>query len=146
MYPYRFSKVERFWLLGIRLLWQYHDRGHATVQLVDRLLLQAGLEARGRELADLLAELERQGADHLYFERFDRPGLTGDESDLLATLKACYLDDPVGADAALGALLPPGRTAPVVARAQRVAADNRPNPALNAPDALSFPFPAAACH
>lgn len=146
MYPYQFSTMERFWLLAIRLLWQYRSQGRGVVQLVDRLLTQAGMPPKATELAALLATLERQGADHLYIERFDQPGLTGDERDLLTTLRACFLDDLIGAEAALGALLPPGRTDPVVACARRVAAPASRTHGAMRPEHAQTPLFAAACH
>lgn len=145
MFSYQFSKIERYWLLGIRLLWQYRGHGRAVTRLVNRLLAQAGLEPRGRDLAALLVTLEAQGADHLYIEQFDQPGLTGDERDILTALRACFLDDPLGAEAALSALLPPGHTEAVIACAQRVAASSSESNEI-ARDAIQHPFFPAACH
>lgn len=109
MYEYQFSKIERVWLLGLRLVWA-HQGSEAVVALVDRLYMKAGMTACGAKLRALLIGLQGAGADHLYIERHDAPGLTGDERDLLNALKASYLDEPLEAEAALGALLPPGRT------------------------------------
>ncbi|MGM0658991.1 MAG: hypothetical protein ACQET0_10490 [Pseudomonadota bacterium] len=109
MFEHQFSKMERVWLLGLRLVWSHRDNP-GIVALVDRLYMEAGVEPCGAGLRDLLAGLQRAGADHLYIERYDAPGLTGDERDLLAALKASYLDQPLEAEAALGAVLPPGRT------------------------------------
>jgi len=110
MYEYRFSKIERFWLLGLRLIWAYRDNPAAAIRLADRLYAQSGLAPCGAQLRALLTGLQNAGADHLYIERYDQPGLTGDERDLLCALKASYLDEPLEAEAALGALLPPGCT------------------------------------
>jgi len=109
MFEYQFSKIERIWLLGVRLVWA-HQRNPGVVPLVDRLYMEAGMTPCGAKLRALLIGLQRAGADHLYIERYDAPGLTGDERDLLGALKASYLDEPLEAEAALGALLPPGRT------------------------------------
>lgn len=109
MFEYQFSKIERIWLLGLRLVWA-HDGDRNVVRLVDRLYADAGLAPCAAKLSALLDGLQRAGADHLYIERYDAPGLTGDERDLLGALKASYLDEPLDAEAALGALLPPGRT------------------------------------
>jgi len=109
MFEYQFSKIERVWLLGLRLVWA-HRANPGVVALVDRLYTEAGMTACGAELRALLVGLENAGADHLYIERYDAPGLTGDERDLLGALKASYLDEPLEAEAALGALLPPGKT------------------------------------
>jgi hypothetical protein len=146
MYPYPFSTMERYWLLAIRLLWQYRSHGRSVVQLVDRLLRQAGQAPRGAAFATLMTTLERQGADHLYIERFDQPGLTGDERDLLTLLRACYLDDPMGAEAALSALLPPGHTEPVIQCAQRVTAPRSRSASTAAGIELEQPVFWAACH
>lgn len=110
MYEYRFSKIERFWLLGLRLAWAHRDNARAAIRLIDGLFAQAGMACCGAQLRALLIGMQSAGADHLYIERYDQPGLTGDERDLLCALKASYLDEPLEAEAALGALLPPGRT------------------------------------
>lgn len=146
MFRYRFSRMERWWLLGLRLAWQYRASGLDATRLIDRLMQQAGLGACAKKLQRLLAALEDHGANHLYFERFDQPGVTGDERDLIRALKLCYLDDPLAAESALGALLPPGRTAEVIELLQAVAKpDDGP---LIAKSALSIEsqFSTAACH
>lgn len=109
MFEYQFSKIERVWLLGLRLVWA-HQGNPGIVPLVDRLYVEAGMVPCGAKLRALLIGMQGAGADHLYIERYDAPGLTGDERDLLGALKASYLDEPLEAEAALGALLPPGRT------------------------------------
>ena len=109
MFEYQFSKIERVWLLGLRLIWA-HQGNPGIVALMDRLYGEADMAPCGARLRALLLGLENAGADHLYIERYDAPGLTGDERDLLGALKASYLDEPLEAEAALGALLPPGRT------------------------------------
>lgn len=113
MFEYQFSKIERIWLLGLRLVWA-HQENPGIVALVDRLYMETGMTPCGARLRALLIGLQRAGADHLYIERYDTPGLTGDERDLLGALKASYLDEPLVAEAALGALLPPGRTDAVI--------------------------------
>jgi len=109
MFEYQFSKIERIWLLGLRLTWA-HQNHPGIVAMVDRLYAEAGMAPCGAKLRALLTGLQRAGADHLYIERYDARGLTGDERDLLGALKSSYLDEPLEAEAALGALLPPGRT------------------------------------
>jgi|GEM_PF-6111955 len=56
-------------------------------------------------MLQLLEQLELGGADHLYIERFDQPGVTGDARDLLAALRACWLDDPLAAEHSLASKL-----------------------------------------
>ncbi|MDT8408921.1 MAG: hypothetical protein RQ741_04920 [Wenzhouxiangellaceae bacterium] len=107
MFEYQCSKLERLWLLGLRLAWQHRARPTAAIVLIDRLFTQAGIEPSGTQIHALLVDLQCADADHLYIERFDRPGLTGDERDLLAAMKACYVDDLFGAEVALSALVPP---------------------------------------
>lgn len=146
MFKYRFSRIERWWLLALRLAWQYRSRGAEAARLIDRLMSQAGIAPCARELLGLLAALEERGADHLYIERFDQPGVTGDERDLIRALTCCYLDDPLAAESHLGALLPPGRTVEVIALLQSVA---RPDRSMRAPapSALQPRFLSpAACH
>jgi len=109
MFEYQFSKIERVWLLGLRLIWA-HQGNPGIAPLVDRLYVEAGMVPCGEKLRALLIGMQRAGADHLYIEHYEAPGLTGDERDLLGALKASYLDEPLEAEAALGALLPPGRT------------------------------------
>jgi len=146
MFKYRFSRMERWWLLGLRLAWQYRSRGADAARLIDRLMRQAGMEPCARDLQRLLATLEDRGANHLYIERFDQTGVTGDERDLIRALKLCYLDDPLGAEAELGALLPPGRTNEVLQILRAVAHPNDRSrvsePRMLFPDTFST----AACH
>lgn len=119
MFEHQFSKMERVWLLGLRLVWA-HWENPGIVALIDRLYMEVGVEPCGAGLKALLAGLEHAGADHLYIERYDTPGLTGDERDLLAALRASYLDEPLEAEAALGALLPPGRTDAVMGTVESI--------------------------
>ncbi|MDT8450787.1 MAG: hypothetical protein RQ847_11520 [Wenzhouxiangellaceae bacterium] len=121
MFQQPLSRRERWWLLALRLVWQYRERGRAAVRLVDRLGAQAGFEPNAARWFALIQALERAGADHLYVERFDRTGVTGDERDLLAALKHCRLDDPLEAEYALGALVPPGRGGEVLVIMARIA-------------------------
>jgi len=147
MFRYRFNRMERWWLLALRLAWQYRSRPCEAARLIDKLLEQAGLTPCARDLQRLLAALQDHGADHLYIERFDQPGVTGDERDLIRALGACYLDDLLAAESELGALLPPGRTAEVVAILADVA---RAHQSCRVADAPTRCFPAsvstAACH
>ncbi|MEX2500240.1 MAG: hypothetical protein WD397_15335 [Wenzhouxiangellaceae bacterium] len=145
MFEYQFSKIERVWLLGLRLVWA-HDGSEAVVALVDRLYMEVGMTPCGAKLRALLIGLQRAGADHLYIERYDTPGLTGDERDLLAALKASYLDEPLEAETALGALLPPGRTDAVMGIVESITGSHVTLQRRSA-DALHLPaMRSAACH
>src|SRR6056297_840974 len=145
MFVYQFSKIERIWLLGVRLVWA-HQRNPGVVPLVDRLYMEAGMTPCGAKLRALLIGLQRAGADHLYIERYDAPGLTGDERDLLGALKASFLDEPLEAEAALGALLPPGRTDAVMGIVESITGSH--STLLRKPtDGQHLPFMwSAACH
>ena len=145
MFEYQFSKVERVWLLGLRLIWAYEGNA-AVVTLIDRLYAEAGMTPCGARLRALLVGLQRAGADHLYIERYDAPGLTGDERDLLGALKASYLDEPLEAEAALGALLPPGRTESVMALVESITRPKHRSRIQPDPDAGILGMPTAACH
>ena len=145
MFEYRFSKIERVWLMGIRLVWAHHG-GEAIIALVDRLYMEAGITPCGAKLRDLLRGLRRAGADHLYIERYDTPGLTGDERDLLAALSASYLDRPLEAEAALGALLPPGETEAVMGLIESITGGMTALQKMRVAGALPEGMPSAACH
>ena len=119
MFEYQFSKIERVWLLGLRLVWA-HQENPGVVSRVDRLFIEAGMTPCGASLRALLFGLQHAGADHLYLERYDAPGLTGDERDLLGALKASYLDEPLEAESALGGLLPPGKTDSVMSLVESI--------------------------
>jgi len=97
-------------------------------------------------LRALLVGLENAGADHLYIERYDAPGLTGDERDLLGALKASYLDEPLEAEAALGALLPPGRTDAVMGIVESITGSHATLLRTRATGALLSELRPAACH
>lgn len=145
MYEYQFSKIERVWLLGLRLVWA-HAGNEAVVALVDRLYMEAGMTPCGARLRALLIGLQRAGANHLYIERYDAPGITGDERDLLSALKASYLDEPLEAEAALGALLPPGKTDSVMGIVESIAASHV-EPRRRCAGAVHLPaMRSAACH
>jgi len=133
MFNYQFSRLERWWMLGLRLAWQYRERPAAIARLIDRLFDQAGLRPCGTYLVGLLASLEREGATHLYLERFDQPGLTGDERDLLAGLNACYRDDLLAAETALSALLPPDHGDAPLRMLQKIARPKNHQPQPDAP-------------
>ena len=51
MFEYRFSKIERVWLMGIRLVWAHHG-GEAVIALVDRLYMEAGITPCGAKLRE----------------------------------------------------------------------------------------------
>lgn len=126
MFHQPLSRREWWWLLALRLVWHYRKNGHggnarAATRLIERLGTQAGFEPHAARWLALLEALERAGADHLYIEQFDRNGVTGDERDLLAALKFCRLDDPLEAEYALGALVPPGRGGEVLVIMARIA-------------------------
>jgi len=145
MFEHRTSKIERVWLMGIRLVWAHHG-GEAVIALVDRLYMEAGITPCGAKLRDLLRGLRRAGADHLYIERYDTQGLTGDERDLLAALSASYLDKPLEAEAALGALLPPGETETVMGLVESITGGMTALQKMRVAGALPEGLPSAACH
>lgn len=145
MFEYQFSKIERVWLLGLRLVWA-HRENSGVVALVDRLYRDAGMTPCGAKLRALLMGLQRVGADHLYIERYDAPGLTGDERDLLGALKASYLNEPLEAEAALGALVPPGRTDAVMRIVVSIAAPTNRVAAMTRLEPATFGLSTAACH
>lgn len=145
MFEYQFSKIERFWLLGLRLAWA-HPADPGVVTLIDRLYADAGMAPCGARLRALLIGLERAGADHLYIERYDAPGLTGDERDLLSALKASYLDEPLDAEAALGALLPPGKTDAVMGIVESITGSHATLQRNRAAGALLPETQPAGCH
>jgi len=145
MFEYQFSKLERVWLLGLRLVWAHQDNS-GVVALVDRLYIDAGMTPCGAKLRALLTALQRAGADHLYIERYDAPGLTGDERDLLGALKSSYLDEPLEAEAALGALLPPGRTDAVMGIVEAIAGSHATLQRKRAAGIVLPDMQPAACH
>ncbi|MBS3744519.1 MAG: hypothetical protein KGY48_09240 [Wenzhouxiangellaceae bacterium] len=145
MFEHQFSKMERVWLLGLRLVWA-HWQNPGIVALVDRLYMEAGVEPCGTGLKALLAGLKHAGADHLYIERYDAPGLTGDERDLLAALKASYLDQPLEAEAALGAVLPPGRTDAVMGVIESITGGLAAVQRMRVTGTLPAAMESAACH
>ncbi|MCA1778578.1 MAG: hypothetical protein LC637_04125 [Xanthomonadaceae bacterium] len=133
MFNYQFSRLERWWILGLRLAWQYRRRPRAIARLIDRIFDQAGLEPCGNHMVGLLTSLEHEGASHLYLERFDQPGLTGDERDLLLGLNACYRDDLLAAENALSALLPPDHGDAPLRILQTIARPKSRRPQADAP-------------
>ena len=145
MFEYQFSKIERVWLLGIRLIWA-HESNPGIAALVDRLYGEAGMAPCGEKLRALLIGLQRAGADHLYIERYDAPGLTGDERDLLGALKASYLNEPLEAEAALGALLPPGKTDSVMGIVESITGSHATLQRKRAARAQLPEMQAAGCH
>lgn len=146
MFDQPFSTLERLWLLGIRLVWEHRERNDAAVRLVDRLFAQGDVQPCGRHILRMLTLLELNGADHLYIEHYDEPGVTGDERDLLRALKACYLDDTLAAEAELGALLPPGRTDAVIGIMQSIATPGARTLKTAVREPLLRPLSTAACH
>ena len=130
------SKVERCWLVGIRLAWRFRADSGPAERLIDSLLQENGLKPAGCCLIRLIHALQAEGATHLYIERLMHPEPTGDEHDLLATLRCCYLDDTLSAENALGALLPPGAGLSALRAANDIALAHR----LNMPCSRSFSF------
>ena len=130
------SKVERCWLAGIRLAWRFRADSGPAERLIDSLLEENGLKPAGCCLTRLIHALQAEGATHLYIERVVHPEPTGDERDVLATLRCCYLDDTLGAENALGALLPPGAGLSALRAANDIALAHR----LNMPCSRSFSF------
>jgi len=57
MFEYQFSKIERVWLLGLRLVWA-HRGNPGVIALVDRLYVEAGMTPCGARLRALLLGLE----------------------------------------------------------------------------------------
>jgi len=145
MFEYQFSKIERLWLLGLRLTWAHQDNP-GIVALVDRLYAEVGLAPCGAKLRALLIGLQRAGADHLYIERYEAPGLTGDERDLLGALKSSYLDEPLEAEAALGAVLPPGRTDAVMGIVESITGSHATLQRERAAGMVLPDMQPAACH
>ena len=115
------SRVERFWLACLRMAWRYRTRPVDAARLLDRWALRCGRTPLGRAAVGLFEALEAEGARYLDIEPLDRPGTTGDERDLLAALRALALGDPLGAEQALGALLPPGSGGATMNRLQAIA-------------------------
>jgi len=126
MFHFPLSKLEHLWLLALRLVWNHSRQREETTRLVDALWRSTGQAPIAERMFEVFAALERAGAGHLYIEAWDRPGITGDERDLLACLRACYLDDVLAAEQALSALLPPGETAPVIEAMCRITQRQRP--------------------
>jgi hypothetical protein len=115
------SRIERIWLLALRLSHAWRDRPQMAASTVDRLFAGAAMGRLGSVFSDLLEALDTAGARHLYIERHDMPGATGDERDLLTALRHCYTDDLIAAERALCGLLPPGDASQVLDRARRIA-------------------------
>ena len=130
------SKIERCWLVGIRLAWRFRQDSGPAERLIDSLLQENGLKPAGCCLIRLMHALQAEGATHIYIEQVMHPIPTGDEQDLLATLRCCYLDDPLGAEHALGALVPPGAGLSALRAANDIALAHR----LNMPCSRQFSF------
>ena len=130
------SKIERCWLVGIRLAWRFRQDSGPAERLIDSLLEENGLKPAGCCLIRLMHALQAEGATHIYIEQVMHPVPTGDEQDLLATLRCCYLDDPLGAEHALGALVPPGAGLSALRAANDIALAHR----LNMPCSRQFSF------
>ena len=137
MFNHSFSALERLWLLALRLIHTYRDQPREAASLVDRLFADCGAAPVGHAALNLFESLSRAGADHLYLEHYDTPGVTGDERDLLAALRACYLDDLLAAEQALSALLPPGVADPVLISLRRMAGRAAPDPR---PSFIEYPL------
>jgi len=115
------SRIERIWLLALRLSHAWRDRPEMAAITVDRLFAGAAMGRLGSVFSGLLDALDTAGARHLYIERHDMPGTTGDERDLLEALRHCYTDDLIAAERALCGLLPPGDSSEVLDRTRRIA-------------------------
>ena len=130
------SRIERLWLLALRLSHAWHDRPATAAATVDRLFVPAGMGRMGQQFRELLDALDDAGARHLYIEAHDRTGVTGDERDLLTALRNCYIDDLIAAERALCGLLPPDAIATVLDRTRRIAYAARALTPRTAPAAL----------
>lgn len=115
------SRLERIWLLALRLSHAWRGRPTIAASTIDRLFAGAAIGHLGSVFGELIDALECAGARHLYIERHDMPGLTGDERDLLTALRHCYVDDLLAAERSLSALLPPGDSGLVLERTRRIA-------------------------
>lgn len=115
------SRIERLWLLALRLSHAWRDRPTTAAATVDRLFVPAGMGRLGQQFCELLDALDATGVNHLYIEAHDRRGVTGDERDLLAALRGCYMDDLIAAERALGGLVPPDGIATVLDYTRRIA-------------------------
>lgn len=120
------SFVERIWLLALRTTWAARSiNSRASSRQIDRLANQAGLPPLAQCMRELLTTLEHYGADHLYIEEIGKPGVTGDERDLLCALRAVYRDDALAAENAVSALVPPGHTDRLIEPLRAVARSRR---------------------
>jgi len=128
MYEHSLSTVERLWLRALRLVGGASGNLDDAIRRANRLLVASGARPAGRAIGELLDALDAAGAQRLYLETVERPGVTGDERDLLAALGACYMDDPLAAERALGALLPPGTTGRVLPLVEQVSRSAAPAP------------------
>ena len=133
------SKLERFWLISLRMAWRLREDTASTERLIDRLLEENGLKAAGCCLIRLMHALQAEGATHLYIEQISHPEPTGDEQDVLTALRCCYLDDTFGAEHALGALLPPGAGNSALRAANDIALAHRLN--MRCSHGVSFDWP-----
>ncbi|MDT8438642.1 MAG: hypothetical protein RQ729_06505 [Wenzhouxiangellaceae bacterium] len=137
MYELPQGRIERFWLIALRLAWVGRLPGaRDPSRLIDRLMYQSGLPPLAHRMQALLAALESGGANHLYIESFDAPGVTGDERDILTALCAVYRDDLLGAEEAISALVPPDGTAAVIGPLQAI---SRPHRCRTGPAAIRLP-------
>jgi len=115
------NRVERIWLLALRLSHAWRGRPSLAAGTVDRLFAGAAMGQLGGDFGDLFEALDAAGARHLYIERHDMPGATGDERDLLEALRHCYTGNLIAAERSLCGLLPPGDNSEVLDRTRRIA-------------------------
>lgn len=127
MFHFPLSTRERLWLLALRLVWNFRERRADTTRRIDALWRGTGQAPVAGAVFGMLSALERAGAGHLYIEGYDQTGITGDERDLLAALRACYLDEVLDAEQALSALLPPGESAAVIEAMFEITQPSRPH-------------------
>lgn len=119
------SQPERIWLTALRLAWAWRNLGPGRAARIDRLLAPVVCGRLGTEFCALVEALEQARVPVLYIEAFDHPEPTGDEAELLAALRCCYMDDPVAACDALAGLFVDGQNERVLERMQRIAAITR---------------------
>ncbi|MEM7053983.1 MAG: hypothetical protein AAF446_05485 [Pseudomonadota bacterium] len=133
------SKIQRCWLMGLRMAWRFRNDHDRAEQSIDALLEANGLKAAGCCMVRLIHALQGEGATHLDFEHSEHTPPTGDERDVLNALRCCYLDDALGAETALGALLPPGAGSSALRAANDIAMAHRLN--MRCSHSFSFDWP-----
>ncbi|MEM1080990.1 MAG: hypothetical protein AAGH65_05350 [Pseudomonadota bacterium] len=133
------STIERCWLVSIRVAWRFKNDPKPVAPLIDQLLEHHGLQPASCCIIRLIESLQLSGAADLYVERIIHPEPTGDEMDLLTALRCCYLEDPLGAEYALSALLPPGAGEQSLRSIQDIAIAHRLNMPCHHPFSMDWP-------